>query len=218
MICGIIASMAPDSAVPAVPARAHTHLDDSTTIIDEISGTWAKSGTLSLKTGGKFGARCARFPYDLGYAQKSFGTEYPVGQDYTVEGFARFEAGGLTGTGLTTLLKVGNNLARVSWSSTSSFSWHLGNQSGVITAGDVVTLNTAAWYHVAMVRAAGVMKLFIDGVLTLTHPNADSIAPNTIYFGLADSPEERPILRMDEIRFTPAAIYSGNFSPPSAPF
>lgn len=82
----------------------------------------------------------------------------------------------------------------------------------------------AAWHHIALVREAGVIKLYVDGVSrTLTQvgngiPNTVSF--DTTRFGLCQSPGDAAAAQLfhggiDDFFVVKAAVYTGNFTPPT---
>ena len=110
-------------------------------------------------------------------------------------------------------------------------SWFLGLYNGTTQIAWLnaasATLNstavtTGAWHHVAVSRASGVSKLFIDGALTGTSSVADTtaytasglvsiggdIVENTYYFNGY----------IDDFRISRYARYTAAFTPPTAAF
>ena len=90
---------------------------------------------------------------------------------------------------------------------------------GTLTSTTVIT--TGAWYHVAVVRETtnGVIKQYIngvhDGTLNLTG-SVDNAGDLTIGSGFSGS--NRITGYIDEFRIRKEAVYTTNFTPPTAPF
>ena len=82
-------------------------------------------------------------------------------------------------------------------------------------------VSTNAWHHIAIVRASGTNKIFIDGILD-NNTLADTTAypsPAPLMIGNSAGLSSNFNGYIDEFRFTPGvARYSANFTPPSAPF
>jgi len=78
---------------------------------------------------------------------------------------------------------------------------------------DTIGLNT--WAHVALTRASGVYRTFINGVLQATRTSAATIANATLYLGKDASVTTRDFAGyIDEVRITRVARYTANFTPP----
>ena len=76
------------------------------------------------------------------------------------------------------------------------------------------------WYHLAATRAAGTLRLFIDGSVRDTVNNTDDIGGNRVLaIGAADNPTLFLNGYLDEIRISKGvAVWTGNFTPPIAPY
>lgn len=82
-------------------------------------------------------------------------------------------------------------------------------------------LNAGQWYHVAISRAAGVCRMFVDGVVqaTASYTGAISFANNGTWIGSNGWDGTNSYLdgRIDELRVTKGlARYTADFSPPTA--
>lgn len=131
----------------------------------DVSGkTWTLTGNATLATGGKFG-KCLSFPAGAeGYATTPGHIDFVMRTgDFTLECWVKTPA---TETGekyfLDYFAENGTDAA-----------WQLGHTGGLLTFTGAPSvsvksatrkINDGAWHHVACVRKAGVMRLFVDGV------------------------------------------------------
>jgi hypothetical protein len=108
-----------------------------------------------------------------------------------------------------TLLSVGRN--HVAWDATTSG----------------VTFNTNTWYHVAVSRTSGVLKIFVDGVQRFSGANTQNYNIQGTYGAVgarqltsgAASYGELFAGYIDELRVTKGVgRYTVNFTPPTGPF
>jgi hypothetical protein len=75
------------------------------------------------------------------------------------------------------------------------------------------------WYHVVLVRKAGVIKLLVNGVTLLTASAPASITSTSGYFiGCLGTPMYFTKGRLDEVRISNVARFFDDFTPPSAPY
>ena len=93
--------------------------------------------------------------------------------------------------------------------------------TNVIIGAIVVAINT--YYHIALVRASGVTKLYVNGVAeaaTYTDANNYVSVANRPFFGLASySASGVHQGQLDEIRISKGiARWTANFTPPTAPY
>ena len=108
---------------------------------------------------------------------------------------------------------------------TSGFVWGV-NSSGelfvylggfVLTAG---TLTTSTWSHVALTRASGTWRMFIDGtLLTGTYSNSGDLTRTAVRIGMDWATLYGTDGYLDEYRITAGtARYTATFTPPTAAF
>lgn len=91
---------------------------------------------------------------------------------------------------------------------------------GTIISATSLLPTTNAWYHLAMVRASGVLYFFVNGELAGTEPEAYAISlTETIYVGANGNVNwYQPYGVIDEFRLTSVARYTSTFTPPDAEF
>ena len=86
--------------------------------------------------------------------------------------------------------------------------------------GDVTfTFSANTWYHIAIVRASGMLKVYIDGI----EKGSWSFPwnPTTEFVGRSDimySRNSYGYSRLDELRFSNKARWTKNFTPPTAAY
>ena len=96
--------------------------------------------------------------------------------------------------------------------------------SGFLNASIVSTtvITAGAWYHVAVVRETenGVIKQYINGVVDSGSLSTSGSVDNTgdLAIGSWFSGSNRITGYIDEFRIRKEAVYTGNFTPPTAPF
>ena len=86
--------------------------------------------------------------------------------------------------------------------------------------GDVTfTFSSNTWYHIAIVRASGVLKVYINGI----EKGSWSFPwnPTTEFVGRSDimyAQDRYGFSRLDELRFSNKARWTANFTPPTAAY
>jgi hypothetical protein len=90
-------------------------------------------------------------------------------------------------------------------------------QSAVLVGNTSLALNT--WYHIAFVRDSGQYRIYLNGVLDGTAtPTARALPSSNLFIGQSSSNSEYWPGHIDELRISSAALYTENFTPPTAPF
>ena len=82
-------------------------------------------------------------------------------------------------------------------------------------------LSDSHWSHVALVRSADVLNLFIDGIGSMPQAISGSLASNVSPLAVGATADGAASFNgcLDDIRLTKgAARYTANFTPPSSPF
>ncbi|PWC73969.1 LamG domain-containing protein [Azospirillum sp. TSH64] len=75
------------------------------------------------------------------------------------------------------------------------------------------------WYHIALVRRVGVTTLYVGGVSAGTWADTTAYVAHTISLGsYYDTPNNRLLGWLDQVRVSKIARYSANFTPPTAAF
>ena len=83
----------------------------------------------------------------------------------------------------------------------------------------MIAVNT--WNHIAGVRQGNTIKLFVNGVLqteTATYTGTLGEPDRVLRIGSRTATANEYDGFIDEVRITKRALYTGNFTPPTAPF
>lgn len=91
---------------------------------------------------------------------------------------------------------------------------------GLVAVGHPWTPVAGRWYHLAVTRAAGVIRLFVDGRLVQTAPNGKNLGnARNLTIGAANNPSLFFGGVLDEIRLLKGrAVWTQDFIPPTAPY
>ena len=204
------------------------HMDGSngsTTFTDSSNNalTVTANGNAQISTGqSRFGGASGSFDGTNSWLacpssyRLSFGTD-----DFTIELFVYFNALGQAGiyetpaVGASGSRNDGFVLYMTSANKLDLFS--VSSNRGA----SATTFTTATWYHIALVRLAGVASYFIDGVKdATTFTFSTNCTDSTPVIGrFVDTSSSMFNGYMDEVRVTKGvARYTANFTPPPAPF
>lgn len=182
--------------------------DESAEIVDETGKTWGITGSAELDVdqyvfGGSslFVSSAGDDRIDCAHTDFDFGTG-----DFTIEGFFRPNS-----TSNRSFFSFGSRLVYV-----ATGNWAYFNGTSNAISGGSVTANS--WYHVALSRASGTVRLFINGVVIGSTTDSGSINPGTMRIGRFN-PGNPAGSHYDEFRVTNGiARYTSNFTPPDAQF
>jgi hypothetical protein len=114
--------------------------------------------------------------------------------------------------------------SRVNASSTAGFNLGLSSaRVQIYTTSQVLigasTLSANTWYHIAVTRASGTLKIWLNGVQDATVSNSTNWSDQTFVVGATPSAVNLMTGYIDDLRITKGfARYTANFTPPTAPF
>ena len=116
------------------------------------------------------------------------------------------------------LVSQGDSTWRVLLQSNGTLIWQLAGSGIAIQY--PFNLPQNQWIHVAVVRNGSVTTLYIDGTSTgTTTSNPASVSNQLLYIGYSPSvPAYAHQGYIDELRLSRQAVYTGNFTPPTAAF
>jgi hypothetical protein len=186
----------------------------STTFTDQIGAAWTVNTGPTISTAeSKFGGASGSF--GSGSIQKNGGTSYAFGTgDFTLEMWLRRN----TGSGVIFDDRVGSfgaGMALYIPNATDDLIF-FANGGNQITA---TPYSTGTFRHVAICRASGTTRLFIDGVSAGTYSDTNDYQANTWVLGAAFNNTAQQSCYIDDFRATNGvARYTSNFTPPTAPF
>lgn len=195
--------------------------DGGTTIVDEKAGvTWLAEGNAQLDTAqAMFGDASALFD-GSGDRLKGTAADFAVGTgDFTLEFFARPSESLSSGT---------KYLFSQEYIAAAYFAISYDYGAGKFASlGGLPSISGAhakgAWHHVAIVRSAGTIKVYIDGVMSGSLANTQNYSSNILYVGGTSTSIAGSgswfAGHVDEFRVTKGiARYTADFTPPPAPF
>ena len=198
------------------------HMDGantSTTFVDSSASakTITSNNGAQLSTSvSKFGSASGLFDGTNDYLSVATSSDFNFGTgDFTVEGFFYRSAS----SGSHCLFELG------SYSSPGFEFWIYNNAYiSVYSSGHIIdaaaTIATNTWYHVAISRSSGVLKLFLNGAELGSAAWSASVSNNggTVFVGRSSAGEYFNG-RLDEFRVTKGVgRYTANFTPPAAAF
>ena len=187
------------------------HMDD-TSFVDLKSHNVTSVGTPSLSaTHSKFGGKSALFNGTTDYLTIPTSTDFGFGTgDFTVECWVKTATSG-------TVLDLRSSSGELGLFAISGGFISLWN--GSIHLQGFTNVTTDAWVHLAWVRSAGVVSMFVNGVL-------DGVSATSATFGTT-----RPVRigadiasanffsgYIDDLRVSKVARYAVEFSPSAVPF
>jgi hypothetical protein len=170
----------------------------------------------------KYGSASSLFDGNGDYLFIEQNTDFAFGTgDFTVECWFRPNATGIQHNLIEMRLPPsGASQARglLFINSTNTLRYFL-NNSNVITG--TTTVSTGNWYHCAVSKSSGVIKLFLNGVQqgsSYTDATTHLSAPVTV--GKVFTTATTPCVNgwLDEIRISNSARYTANFMSPTLPF
>ncbi|MDP1956268.1 MAG: LamG-like jellyroll fold domain-containing protein [Polaromonas sp.] len=198
-------------------ANGSTTFTDSST----IAKTLTRFGSTSISTAdAKFGGSSAYFDGVNSYLSIPPSTDLTFATaDYTVELWVKFNAVGAFRrlvSSTTSGFAAGTFNLRLT--SGNHFYAYSGGAAGVTSS---VTVATGVWYHLAVTRQSGMMRLFVDGVLQGSESSSGSTTEPIKSIGgyYAAGNNEYHNGYLDDIRITKGvARYIANFTPPMQAF
>ncbi len=92
--------------------------------------------------------------------------------------------------------------------------------NGVVPVSHTWTPTVGQWYHLAVTRSAGTLRLFVDGKLVKSAPNTTNLANNRdLTIGAANNPNLFFNGLLDEVHIVKGrALWTEDFTPPIAPY
>lgn len=201
------------------------HMDganNSTTFVDETGKTVSSAADAKISTTqSKFGGASAYFDGAGDYLSVASSTDFQFGTgDFTAELWIRRPA--LTTGNLIDVRPVGGG-AGAYWAlyfpSTTEISFYAAGGDRIRTTHGMVV---DTWYHVAVCRASGVTRLFMDGTqLGSNYADTTSylVSPVIVCASAHTLTDSFLNAYIDDLRITKGlARYTANFTPPTAAF
>jgi hypothetical protein len=210
--------------IPSVLLMHFDGTDGSTTFTDEYGHTVTPSGNAQIDTAqSKFGGASAYFDGTGDYLSGTYTSDFSFGTgNFTIECWiypTSFADERTIFTTFTTFQTGGGFLLDYDITTGRPRFFSKGTSALIATSG--LTLN--AWNHVAIVRAGSARTFYVNGTAAGSDTNSDDIDGTSLsnfYVGtLGTSGTNLALGYYDELRITKGeALYTANFTPPSAAF
>lgn len=218
----------PDPNFSSVSALLHCDGSNASTTITDSSGkniSWTAYGNAQLTTAQyKFGTASVTFDGYGDYIMPASSSHFSFGTgDFTIELFARFASTANAPCLFDWRPFGGTPLAPavfLSLASSLKLSYYMG-QSVAFTGSTSIQQNQ--WYHIAVSRASGATRMFLDGTQEGSYTDNNNYAQTQPTFGaLGYDPSLSTYAfngQLDEIRITKGvARYTANFTAPTKAF
>ena len=156
------------------------------------------------------------FPGTLGYKTPANGN-FTLTGDFTMEMYVYF-SGSPTDVALFNNFTSANGSTEfaIEISAANKFAVFLNGLSSVRITG-TTTVTTGVWYHVALVRSAGVSKLYVNGVQEgSSYSFAGTIGTGNPYYIAQYNNASRLTGSISNFRVTNTAVYTATFTPPTS--
>lgn len=148
-----------------------------------------------------------------GYVTVAATSDFNLDGDFTIEVFVNFT----TAQGFPRIYSFGSypSVNAISYESGTFYVWLNGSQAFAATH----SFTPGEWYHIALVRTTDTVKLYVDGVAIGNGDVIGTISSNNLPLTIGYGNEANSGLNglLSNFRLTKAAVYTGNFSVPTAP-
>lgn len=194
-----------------------------------INNVWTASGSQVLTTASKkFGSASLNSGALTGGISTPAKAALDVGtDDFTIDFF--WNNNGSSDTHWAALAGYGNSsVSNAAWSwlierhNSGVLYFSISSGSSVSFTGGTTNLNTGnVWHHIAIVRSAGVIRGYVDGIQEFSFAFASappaSAGPLKVHSGVSNSGVQGSLI--DEFRYDIGiARWTANFTPPAAPY
>lgn len=198
--------------------------DGATTFTDEKGVTWTANGNAQLDTAQfKFGTASLLLDGTGDFVTAADAAGWHFKSDFTIECWIRLNST----TGTQTIAGQWGGAGTRSWllqlTSTSLSLACSTTGTNVIIVSGTTSFSTNTWYHIAAVRFANIIYLFVDGVMIASANTVAGFFFNSsllLYIGMNDDGDQQLFNGwIDEFRITNGvARYTREFTPASAAF
>jgi hypothetical protein len=176
----------------------------------------------------KFGTASAEFDGTGDYMYVPYNYPFSTG-DFTIECFVYFDTVEYTGiwqldqSPLSGTAYIAPVLYLYDQSGTIKFATmtkHGGSNAIHVASSGTITPSTSTWYHTAVVRTSGTIKVFVDGTQVISDftDTTDYTDRDSLVIGGFYSTDYLMDGYIDEFRITHKARYTSNFAAPSKEF
>ena len=186
--------------------------DASTTFTDVKGHTFTAAGNAQIDTAqSMFGGASGLFDGAGDYISTPSSADFAYGTgDFTWEGWLRLNSG----SGNQYILEHGSNGGTISYNSILKYyNDTIGTNSVLYTGNGGISVGE--WHHIAVSRQSGTTRIFVDGGLRSSGPDAHNYAAQDMRFGEYGGGGFSLNGWLDEWRITKGvARYTNNFTPP----
>ena len=221
---GVTSSTVPTAPVSASGSTLHLSMTNGAIIDNAMMNDLETVGNAQISTSVvKYGTGSLKFDGTGDYLKGPPNPWLALGaNDYTIEMWVNFNSvstsvlfGNIDGSG--------NGNWAFFYNSTAAVLRLLLNNSAVILSSSSWTPSTGTWYHIAICRASGTYRFFINGTVTGSGSNSTDIdwggITNSFYVGSANDGTLQLNGYIDDLRITKGyARYTTTFTPPTAAF
>lgn len=196
--------------------------DGSTTFTDSSSNnfTVTANGNAQIDTSVvKYGTGSMQFDGSGDYLGAGSNAEYAFGSgDFTIEMWVYRNGSQSTFAGLaSTGSSFGSTNYQFGFGDSNNIRFLIGGSTDFNIGSS--TINDAQWYHIAVTRSGSTVRFFLDGVLTDSGTNSNTLSDSLLKIGVNRGGSIYFSGYIDDFRITKGvARYTANFTPPTAAF
>jgi len=212
-----VAATAPDPHWALVTMLLHFNgSNGSTTFTDEVGHTMAVASPAQISTAAfKFGGASGLFDGVAGFINATTGADFEFAADLTIECWIKPVNTSDVGVIFDSRVSGPTSTGLVVYKSGSTINLFTSNGARLVSP----PITAGVWVHIALVRASGVFRMYINGVGGSTYSNAINMTDGRCYIG-RDSTAAALYWNgnIDEFRITKYARYTADFAPQTAQF
>lgn len=208
----------PTSPFTSTPSTLLMHLDNSLADVYNHSVDITNNITYSTSTV-KYGSHSAIFNGTSSYFHLASSNDFAFGTgDFTIEFWMRIDA---TNKSYGTLVdfRTAQPQAKpcICFFNNGKINYFINSGTMQISS---ASLSTGVWYHVAVCRASGTTRMFLNGNLQGSVADANDITASGAYVGCNYTGDAQSFFggNLDELRISPFARYTSTFTVQNAPF
>ena len=205
------------------------HFDTDYTDSSQTAAVWSNNGSgQSISATSKFGAGSLASPGTGGISTQNDTVRTPLGSDnWTIEGWFNKTAIGNDINGLFMFMSTGGQPITLYIENGILYAAVRFDASTRTTISHQTTIVAGEFTHYALVRNGATITLYLNGVAGTTTINSGALSLypsffNYCFISLARKVEDSTTTHLDglhdEFRYRREAVYTTNFTPPTAPF
>jgi hypothetical protein len=189
--------------------------DASTSFIDETGRIWTKYGNAQIDTTqSKFGGASGLFDGTGDYIDTPDSDDFYLGtENFTIDFWVRLNVINTAQT----IVTQGNSF-RIFIETNNNLRFSIYDGTSTRQVNSTLTMSTATWYHIALVRNGNTLKIYANGVEVGTTDLTLVTIPNSTYTLVIGNNFGSGYFNgwVDEFRFSKGiARWTANFTPPN---